>query len=469
MVPAKNLGSARLSLERASLNPLLILTRPKTLHSTARTHNMGSKRKRVAKEANNEPQPSQKRSKKDAPATNGSAKSKPSKALDKSPFTEQPTVEQRKRELVLYDKLGSDEVTERIEAADAIISGLIGGEGVPEPVLLRHLDKRLFRGLASGRNASRLGFSLVLTEILGQLFGDKDLAGSQYPGLPFDKVLGLLLEKTQAGGSGSGQEERDHYFGQLFGIECFVRAGILFTDKARWLSVLDLLLKLSAKKSWLKPQCGYVVVQAVSQMKKKLAEATLEKLAEEGFVKSPEGVGIWIAALDRFPDMKVPAQPWRHPLAVTSLAALPAALKDSGRETSNDDSGNKKSKQGNWTAQLHFVWDLILAHFVKSGAQSKSDTNDDFKQFWNRVVDGQSAMFQLERGFTDSFCRGLLRQECFGQPEVLGLHDLPEDTGGRYRFAFYRVNPVQQEPNGLSHEPSRQGRPIPSSGRRQGT
>jgi DNA polymerase phi len=350
---------------------------------------MGSKRKRVAKEANTEPQPSQKRPKKDAPATNGSAKSKAAKALDKSPFAEQPTVEQRKRELVLYNKLGSEDVGERIEAADAIISGLLGGDGgVPEPVLLRHLDKRLFRGLASGRNASRLGFSLVLTEILGQLFGEKDLAGSQYSGLTFEKVLGLLLENTQAGGSGSGQEERDHYFGQLFGIECFVRAGILFTDKARWLSVLDLLLKLSTKKSWLKPQCGYVVVQAVSQMKKKLAEATLEKLAEEGFVKTPEGVGIWIAALDRFPDMKVPAQPWRHPLAVTSLAALPAALKDSGREASNEDSGNKKSKQGNWTAQLHFVWDLILAHFVKLCAQSTNESIEEFKQFWNRVVDG---------------------------------------------------------------------------------
>ncbi len=351
---------------------------------------MGSKRKRVAKEAPHDLPPSNKRSKKDAPAANGTSKSKSAKALDKSPFAEHLTPDQRKRELLLYDKLGSEDVAERIEAADAIISGLLGGdsdsEGVPEPVLLRHLDKRLFRGLASGRNASRLGFSLVIAEILGQLFGEKKLSATRYPGLTFDRVLGILLEKTQAGGSGSGQEERDHYFGQLFGIECFVRAGVLFGDKERWLAVLDLLVKLAAKKSWLKPQCGYVVVQAVAQMKKKLAEATLEKLAEEGFAKTPEGVGIWIAALDKFPDVKVPAQPWKHPLAVASLGALPAALKDSGREASNEDSGNKKAKQGNWTAQLHFVWDLILAHFVKN------DSAEEFKQFWNRVVDGESTL-----------------------------------------------------------------------------
>ncbi|KAK4129009.1 hypothetical protein N657DRAFT_49938 [Parathielavia appendiculata] len=346
---------------------------------------MGNKRKRVAKEPSNDTQPSQKRSKKEVLTANGSAKSKTSKALDKSPFSEHPNVDERKRELELYNQLGSEDVTERIEAADAIISGLLGGEGVPEPVLLRHLDKRLFRGLASGRNASRLGFSLVLTEILGQLFGEKDLAGSKYTGLTFDKVLGILLEKTHGGGS--GQEERDHYFGQLFGIESFVRSGVLFADKTRWFLVLDLLLRMAGRKSWLKSQCGYVIVQAVSQMNINLAENTLEKLSGEGLAKTPEGVGIWIAALDRFPEMKVPAQPWRHPLAVTSLPALPAALKDSGREASSDENGNKKPKQGNWTAQLHFVWDLILAHYVKLGAQRNGDAPEQFKQFWNRVVD----------------------------------------------------------------------------------
>jgi DNA polymerase phi len=360
---------------------------------------MANKRKRVDKEVTNDIQPSQKRSKKDASTTNGSAKSKTSKPLDKSPFTEQPSVDERKRELELYNRLGSEDVSDRIEAADAIISGLLGGEGVPEPVLLRHLDKRLFRGLASGRNASRLGFSLVLTEILGQLFGEKNLAGSKYTGLTFDKVLGILLEKTHAGGNVPGQEERDHYFGQLFGIESFVRSGVLFADKGRWLSVLALLLKLAGKKSWLKSQCGYVIVQAVLQMNKKLAESTLEKLSEEGFAKTPEGVGIWIAALDRFPDMKVPAQPWRHPLAATSRAALPAALKDSGREPSSEENGNKngnkKPKQGNWTAQLHFVWDLILAHYVKLGTQPKVDAAEQFKQFWNRVVDGKSLSIPL--------------------------------------------------------------------------
>ncbi|KAK3329818.1 DNA polymerase phi-domain-containing protein [Apodospora peruviana] len=378
---------------------------------------MGSKRKRnaaAAATASNEPSNKRSKTTTDLPpaAANGTANgtaTKPTKtaknALDKSPFTEHLTVEERKRELGLYELLGSEDPADRINAADAIISGLLGGEGVPEPVLLRHLEHRLFRGLASGRNASRLGFSLVLTEILGQLFGEKELlAAEKYTGLTFDKVLGILIAKTSAagggGGLGGGQQERDNYFGQLFGIECFVRGDILFTDKSRWMSVLEILVKLGQKKSWLKAQCGWIIAQAVaSYMKKqKLVEMTLEKLAEEGFAKTPEGVGIWISALDRWPEVKLSSAaakqvPWKgsHPLAVASLAALPAVLKDSGRDTSNDnqqDGGKKKPKQGNWTAQLHFVWDLILAHFSKLGKlDDGADAAEQFKQFWNRVVD----------------------------------------------------------------------------------
>ncbi|KAK3694360.1 DNA polymerase phi-domain-containing protein [Podospora appendiculata] len=348
---------------------------------------MGSKRKRAANQATGDNQPSEKRTKKDSAATSGSTKTKTPKVLDKSPFTEHPTVDERRRELTLYDLLGSEDVSERIDAADAIISGLLGGDGVPEPVLLRHLEKRLLRGLASGRNASRLGFSLVLTEILGQLFGEKDLAGSKYTGLTFESLLKILIEKTHTGGSVPGQQEREHYFGQLFGIECFVRAGILFTDKTRWFSILDILLKLSEKKSWLKSQCGYIIVQAMAFMKRRTAEKTLVKLAEEGVAKTPEGVGIWIAALDRFPDMQVPSQPWRNPLAATSLTSLPTVLKDSGREATTEQNGTKKQKQGNWTAQLHFVWDQILAHFIKLGAEDDANAGEQFTEFWDHVVD----------------------------------------------------------------------------------
>ncbi|KAK4200206.1 DNA polymerase phi-domain-containing protein [Triangularia verruculosa] len=358
---------------------------------------MGSKRKRAPKEVPNDTtaaqQPTQKRSKKEPPsepttesAPNGAAATAKTRTPKVTLFVEHPTGDDRKREAELYDQLGREDESERIKAAHTIISSLLSGDGVDEPILRRHLEKRLFRGLASGRNASRLGFSLVITEILGQLFGKEDLVNKKYTGLGFEEVKKILVKSTTPFGNLAGQEERNHWFGQLFGVECFVRSGILFSDLKKWTEVLDLLLGLSMKKSWLKTQCGYVIVQAVAQMGKKMAEETLAKLAEEGFAKTPEGVGVWITALDRFPDMRVPGQPWRNPLAASSLSALPAALKDSGREQTSDE-GGKKPKAGNWTAQLHFVWDLILAHFARAGQKSEAEAAEQFEQFWNRVVD----------------------------------------------------------------------------------
>ncbi|KAH7170991.1 DNA polymerase phi-domain-containing protein [Dactylonectria macrodidyma] len=339
---------------------------------------MASKRKRSAKEGINGTQKPQKRTKKDNSIKAPPAK-QPNLTLDKSPFVETPLGDDRKREAGLYDLLGSEDASERIDAADCIVSSLLGGDGVAEPVLQRHLDRRLFRGLASGRNASRLGFSLVITELLGQLFGAAALAETKYTGLTFEKTLEILAEKTQAIGNIPGQEERDHWFGQLFGIECFVRARILFSDASRWNAVLDLLLRLATKKVWLRSQCGWVIVQAIEQMSQEDAKATLESVAEAGLAKTPEGAAVWLVALDRFPSIKV--KPWEHPLSKKSLVDLAAVLRESFAQDQGEQ--RQKNKQASWSAQLHFVWDLILAHYVQ-GAESGSA---DFEHFWARVVD----------------------------------------------------------------------------------
>lgn len=345
---------------------------------------MAGKRKRGAKDGSNSGPGTQKRAKSDTKSNAPAAATKSN--LEKIPFVEMPTGQDRKREAALYDLLGSEDESERIEAADCIVSSLLGGDGVPEPVLQRHLDRRLFRGLASGRNCSRLGFSLVLAEVLGQLFGPDGGLESKYSGLTFDKVLGLLVDKTQAVGNIPGKEERDHYFGQLFGIECFVRSRTLFTDISRWNAVLDLLLQLGNKKIWLRSQCGWVLVQALEQMSKEEAEGTLRKIAESGLAKTPEGVATWLVALSRYPDLRL--KPWGNPLSSKSLGDLAAVLKESFKDSGKDSNDKTQSsgKQAHWTAQLHFVWDLILGCYIKGGEEAGVD---GLSQFWNRVVDGE--------------------------------------------------------------------------------
>ncbi|ROW02019.1 hypothetical protein VPNG_07646 [Cytospora leucostoma] len=312
---------------------------------------------------------------------------------DKSNF---PEDQDRNIEAPLYEYLGSENPDERIQAADVIISKLLDGDGVLETTLDRHLEKRLFRGLASSRKASRLGFSIVLTEILQQLWGEKNLNNERYRGLTFDFVLNTLVEKTKPVGNIAGQEEKDHYFGQLFGVECFVRAKVLFDDVTRWHTILDLLIRLAKKKVWLKPQCAWVIVQAVPQMDQGIAEDTFQKLDAAGWAKTPDAVAVTVAFTERFPKIKLPSKSWRDFLSSKYLGELPAVLKDSGKQESSkqeateQEPGQKgpKVKQGSWTAQLHFVWDLILSHYIRlTNTMSSEDASDQFKQFWSRVVD----------------------------------------------------------------------------------
>lgn len=304
---------------------------------------------------------------------------------DKSSF---PEDQDRTIEGPLYEFLGSEDSDERLQAADVIISKLLDDPGVSESTLDRHLEKRLFRGLASSRKASRLGFSVVLTEILQQLWGEKDLCGDRYRGLTFDFVLTTLMERTKPVGNIAGQEEKDHYFGQLFGIECFVRAKIVFDDVARWHTILELLLKLANKKVWLKPQCAWIIVQATPQMDQTIAQETLQRLDEAGWAKTPEGVAITVVFSERFPKIKLPSKAWRDFLSTKYLGELPAVLKDSGKSEAHEgQESSQKQKQGHWTAQLHFVWDIILAHYVKMATTQPKDASDQFKPFWSRVVD----------------------------------------------------------------------------------
>jgi DNA polymerase phi len=352
---------------------------------------MGSKRKRSAQDASSGA-PAPKKQQKNVDKISAKPSSKPSIAtspLDTSPFVDDPKGSELKREVQLYDLLSSEDSSERLNAANAIVSGLLGGDRVAESTLQRHLERRLFRGLASGRKGARLGFSVVLTEILAQLLGEKDLAAAKYTGLTFDKVLGFLVAKTKPDGDLSGQEEKDHFLGLLFGLQSFVRAKVLFGQESRWNSILGKLLELAKKKPWIREECGWVIVEALAQMNQSQAENTLELLYDAGLALSPEGVGIWLTARNQFPDMRFPTKPWGqsgNPLE--HLKSLAKALKESSREEESDKT--KQAKQsGNWNPQLHFVWKVVLAQYAAAAAKEKKHgIKSEFENFWKVAVDG---------------------------------------------------------------------------------
>ena len=348
---------------------------------------MGSKRKRNAHEGSIAAPAAKKQQK--LPSNVATKPTNQSTPLDSSPFIDDPKGADLKREVQLYDLLSSEDNTERLAAANAVVSGLLGAGGVQESTLQRHLERRLFRGLASGRKGARLGFSVVLTEILGQIFGKESLADNKYSQLTFDKVLAFLVAKTKPDGDLSGQEEKDHFLGLLFGLQCFVRAKILFGEDQKWNPVMEKLLELSKKKPWMREECGWVIVEALAQMSQVQAEHTLEKLLDSGLAVSPEGVGIWLTARDRFPDMKLPAKPWGHsgnPLE--HLKPLAKALKESSSPDESDPTTKHAKQTGNWNPQLHFVWDVVLAQYAKAVKTDVNGIQIDFENFWKVAVDG---------------------------------------------------------------------------------
>ncbi|KAI0875991.1 DNA polymerase phi-domain-containing protein [Hypoxylon argillaceum] len=343
---------------------------------------MGKRKRGGSKAGAVNGQPTQKRPKHDEAIPNGSESKQLD--LDKSPFPDETSRENRKREAEIYELLGSLDNDERLAAADALVTALLAGS---EPALKRHLEKRLFRGLASSRNASRVGFSLVITEILRQLFGSSDLAKTKFAGLTFEKALGVLVDATTTGGSAPGQEERDYYFGRLFGLQCFVEAKILFGDSTRWPKVLDLLLEMAHKKVWIRSHCGWVIVECLPQMGKDGAEAALQKFSEMGLGKTAEGVGIWLRARSCYPTAKFPPKPWADPLSPGALPEVARVLRENVASDKGEDAAIAKLKQSNWTAQLHFVWDLILATLLESNATDQKHGKGQVRLFWTTVVD----------------------------------------------------------------------------------
>lgn len=350
---------------------------------------MGDKRKRLHQDASTAA-PAAKKKKNalheqvEKPSGKGTTAPAP---LDSTPFQDHPKGILSKRETELYDMLSSEDGAERLNAANAIVSGLLGGDKVLEPTLQRHLERNLFRGLASGRKGARLGRGVVLTEILRQLFGTEMLSQEKYIGLTFDKTLGFLVAKTKPEGDLSGQEEKDHSLGLLFGLQSFVRAKIICGEENRWNAILEKLMELAKKKPWIREECGWVIMEALAQINQSQAEHTLQVLYDFGLANTPEGVGIFMTARDRFPKLKVPSKPWGptgNPL--DRLQSLAKALK----ESSHDDGAKTQEAKltGNWNPKLHFVWDIVLVQFANAQKAKAGGVLPDFENFWKVAVDG---------------------------------------------------------------------------------
>ncbi|EPS32017.1 hypothetical protein PDE_06976 [Penicillium oxalicum 114-2] len=300
----------------------------------------------------------------------------------------------------IYEDLASEKDEIRLRAAQGLVSQFTPDKNPTDEQIKKTLQ-RLFRGLCSSRKAARIGFSIALTEILTQIFSEARESSE----FGIADALNLWESQTNSTGSETGQEQRDHHFGRLFGAEAVIKSGILFqpsTPFSVWPKVLDLILELARKKPWLREECGWVIYRCVCdlsarQMDAKFVEAAVERICFHDLARSPEGVAVWLAVKDLFPSAQLPTKIWKHedPLDPKERSSLSKIMKESSAEQNDGDGENKGSKSsGVWNSKLHFAWDAVMSRTSdgakESDSKSKSKSKSSrltFVDFWTEVVD----------------------------------------------------------------------------------
>ncbi|KAJ3393682.1 DNA-directed DNA polymerase [Lobulomyces angularis] len=123
---------------------------------------------------------------------------------------------------------------------------------------LSYALKRLCKGIVSGRDGARQGFSLALTELL-----------SAMEWLHSKTVLDLIETSCVTTGGMKGEEERDVLFGRIFGVMAMIRSGILFrkeTTLEDLKRVLKLLSDSLVKKSFLAESCCFLILNLIKNI-----------------------------------------------------------------------------------------------------------------------------------------------------------------------------------------------------------
>ncbi|KAI9876926.1 MAG: DNA-directed DNA polymerase [Pleopsidium flavum] len=332
--------------------------------------------------------------------------------MSKKRHREPPNVDVQLVEI--YEDLANEDEEIRLKAAQSLVSKL-SPENLPTSEQVEKALNRLLRGLSSGRKAARLGFSIALTEILSQLLGP-DRQG--VPGLDFSigRVLEILNTQTRPEGNVSGQEERDHHFGRLFGSEAIIKSLILFNSSEshkHWRQILDLIYELAEKKPWLREECGWIIYEAIQLLARQVfdpsyAQMVIDQLCSNRLAKTPDGISIWLSVQSSFPTVKLPKGVWHEedPLHIKGKSALAKVLKEAS-ESKKPQNGSEGSRQkGMWTSKLHFAWDIVLASFFERHSQlglghSNPPKRLNFVDFWFEIIDNNlfSASASEERKY----------------------------------------------------------------------
>lgn len=161
-----------------------------------------------------------------------------------------------------------------------------------------------------------------------------------------------------------------------------------------------MIFDLAKKKPWIREECGWIVYRCIYDLSSqkanvKFAEAALERLCSNDLARTPEGVSIWLAVKEIFPNASVPSKVWKHddPIDSKERTQLAKVMKESSA-SEPDGQGKNAKASGVWNSKLHFAWEAVLTRVSdvpkKEKSMSKeSGTRISFADFWTDLVESE--------------------------------------------------------------------------------
>lgn len=165
------------------------------------------------------------------------------------------------------------------------------------------------------------------------------------------------------------------------------------------------MFELANKKPWLREECGYIIFYAIRDIgarnrSTKYVDSALAALCGNNLAKTPEGIAIWLAAMDLScsPPVVFPSGVWSYdnPLNSREKASLAKIMKESSGQDASNGEELKVKNSGVWNPKLPFAWDPILTKLystavgkgqVKGKGKKDKATQLSFLDFWTEVVD----------------------------------------------------------------------------------
>ncbi|KAF8325997.1 DNA polymerase phi-domain-containing protein [Cantharellus anzutake] len=266
--------------------------------------------------------------------------------------------------------------------------------------------RRLSRGLASSRESSRLGFAVVLTELLSRL---NTISSSQ--------IISLVLSSSKISADMRGSEVTDQYFARLFGLISVIQSRVLYqvaapqtecsplttpSSLSNFQTVCRELIAVGKEESRLRESCWWAIGLSIDRLRECgsvpwMSEAKqwilntvyeVKKHSPHSTAWTPEKLAITLQLMPLAPSanwksLLAPTFKNGHPLTLNNLASVARILKGLPDEGTNTSIHPKDTE---WKPQLHYAWQLIIQQYYPTDG-TEPPHNSSFSDFFRIVVD----------------------------------------------------------------------------------